>query len=140
MVARVIEAVSGVLTALFGVSALAVGWLAPLATACTTGSDGQMNCTRVSVVQLVGLQRLTLPIEVFGLLLLAIALFSVWHSVTRSMLAILVLWPCTLLLCLNTILAADTYGVLVVPADLLGLVACVAGLAWHVQSPSTVPA
>ena len=126
---RRIELVGGVLGGALGLAALGVGLFAPLSTRRidTPAPGSQAGCFPVSQVQVQGLASLAFAITLFGGLSLGIALFAVWHSLGRSLPALILLCACTALLCAATLLALLSIGVLFVPADALALVASVAG-------------
>jgi hypothetical protein len=128
MFARRLEAICGVLAGILGLAGLGVGLFAPLATQCTSTTGGQSGCTMVSLAQVQGLGSLILPIEIFGLLSLAIALFALWHSYTANGLGLVLLWVTALLFVFNSFLALLSIGLFLAPADILALVAAMAGL------------
>jgi hypothetical protein len=106
-----------------GIVAIFTGLFAPLSTQCTTTTSDQSSCTMVSIVQAQGLASVLLPLEVFVVLSLGVALFTAWHSASRNGMALILLWVCTLLLCFNTLLALASIGLLFIPADVLALAA-----------------
>lgn len=126
---RRLELICGVLSGALGLAALGVGLFAPLGTECidTTAPGSQAGCFPVSQVQVQGLASLAFAITLFGGLSLGIALFALWHSLAPSLPALILLWVCTVLLWGATLLALLSIGVLFVPADVLALVACIAG-------------
>jgi hypothetical protein len=139
MQSRRFELVCGVLAGVLGLSALGFGLFAPLGTECvdTTAPGGQIGCFHVSQVQIQGLASLSFAIVLFGGLALGIALFAAWHSLTRSLPALVLLWACTLLLYFATLLALLSIGLLFVPADALALAASIAGtVAARQRSPA----
>ena len=136
MLWRRIELICGVLAGALGIVALGIGLFAPLAVQCTTTTSSQSSCTMVSLAQAQGLATLLLPIELFGSLSLGIALFAAWHSATRNVLALVLLWVCTVLLSLNTLLAILSIGSLFIPADLIAFVAGVVGLVAATERPA----
>jgi hypothetical protein len=129
MWSRRVELVCGVLAGVLGLSALGIGLFAPLGTECvdTTAPGSQSSCFHASQVQMQGLLSLSFAITLFGGLALGIALFAAWHSLTRSLPALIVLWGCTVLLYFATLLALLSIGVLLVPADVFALAASIAG-------------
>lgn len=129
MGSRRVELVCGVLGGVLGLAALGVALFAPLSTECidTTGPSGQAGCFSVSQVQVQGLASLTFAITLFGGLSLGIAVFALWHSLARSLPALVLLWVCMALLWGVTVLALFSIGALFVPADVLALVASIAG-------------
>jgi hypothetical protein len=78
-------------------------------------------------VQQTGLAGQALPIAVFGGLSLGIFLFSLWHTRSQRLLALILLWGCMVLLSFATLLTLRSAGVLFLPADALALVAGIAG-------------
>ncbi len=126
---RRLELICGVLGGVLGLATLGVALFAPLSLRCyaTTLSTPIPGCFRVSQVQVQGLASLAFAITLFGGLSLGIALFALWHSLARSLPALILLWACTALLWGATLLALLSIGVLFVPADALALVACIAG-------------
>jgi hypothetical protein len=129
MWSRRLELVCGVLGGALGLAALGVALFAPLGTKCidTTTPGSQSGCFPESLVQLQGLASLSFAITLFGGLSLGIILFALWHSRARSLPALVLLWVCTALLWFATLLAALSIGVLFVPADVLALMASIAG-------------
>ncbi len=126
---RRLELICGVLGGVLGLAALGVALFAPLNLLCyaTTLSMPPPGCFRVSQVQEQGLASLAFAIALFGGLSLGIALFALWHSLARSLPALILLWGCTALLWGATLLALLSIGVLLVPADALALTASIAG-------------
>jgi hypothetical protein len=107
MESRRIELVCGVLGGALGLTALGVD---------------------VSAVQMQGLEILWLPITLWGGLWLGVVLCAVWHSLVRSLPALVLLWVYTVLLCLATLPGLIAHiGVVFVPADVLALGASIAG-------------
>jgi hypothetical protein len=144
MWSRRIELVCAVLSGAFGLAALGVGLFAPLGIQCS-GPPGPSNtggCLRVSLVQVQGLGSLSFAITLFGGLSVGIVLFAVWHGLSRQVPALVLLWTCTGLLYLATLLAMLSIGLLFLPADALALVAGVAGSVAQSATPlnrGTVP-
>jgi hypothetical protein len=101
MRSRRLELVCGVLGGALGLVALGVALFAPLGTECidTTAPGSQSGCFPVSQVQVQGLGSLAFAITLFGGLSLGIILFALWHSLARSLPALVLLWMCTALLC-----------------------------------------
>jgi hypothetical protein len=126
---RRLELICGVLGGVLGLAALGVGLFAPSSLVCygTTHSTPVPGCFRVSLVQEQGLANLALAIALFGGLSLGIAVFALWHSLTRSLPALVLLWLCTALLWGVTVVALLSIGVLALPSDILALVASIAG-------------
>jgi hypothetical protein len=129
MESRHIELVCGALGGILGLAALAVGLFAPLGTECTDISDptGPGACVHVSAVQFQGLASLWFAITLFGGLSLSIILFAVWHSLARSLPALMLLWVCTVLLCVSAALTLSLLGVFFVPAGVLAIIASAVG-------------
>jgi hypothetical protein len=107
MVSQRIELICGVLGDVLALAALALG--------ISIAVQGQP------------LSTLWFAITVFGVLALGILVFSVWHSRTQNVLALVLLWASTLLLCVWTVLGGFSIGLFFLPADLLALVASVVG-------------
>jgi hypothetical protein len=110
-------------------AALGTALFAPLGMVCysgTTPSPIQGGCHPISAVQQQGLASLSLAIALFGGLSLGILLFAVWHSQTGNLLALVLLWVCTVLLLGSMVLALLSIGVLFVPAVVLALVSSIA--------------
>jgi hypothetical protein len=126
---RRLERICGVLGGVLGLIALGVALFAPLGTTCidTTIPGMGAGCHATSLVQIESLSNLAFAITLFGVLSLGILLFAVWHSVNRSLAALVLLWVCTVLLWGATLLAALSIGVFFLPADALALVASIAG-------------
>ena len=141
MWSRGIERSGGVLGGVLGLAALGTALLAPLSTECIdTPTPGRAGCFPVSQVQVLGRTSLVFPISVFGGLSLGIALVAWWHSLARSLPALILLWGCTTLLwvaSVKTVLALPSIGEVFMPADLLALVASSAGT---VAASQQVPA
>jgi hypothetical protein len=141
MWSRRIERIGGVLGGGLGLAALGVALLAPLSTECIdTPAPGRALCSPVSQVQGLGMASLVFPITVFGGLSLGIALLAWWHSLARSLPALILLWACTTLLwtaSVKTLFAVLSIGILFVPAAVLALVASLSGT---VAASQRVPA
>lgn len=73
----------------------------------------------------------------FAAPLFGIILFAVWHSRTRSLASLVFLWVCAVMVCVLSVLALTSIGVYFLPADLLALVAAIAGF---VAAQRRVPA
>lgn len=80
-----------------------------------------------AALQMQPLQTLWFAITVFGVPSLGILVFSVWHSRSRSVPALILLIVSTLALMVWTVLGGFSIGLLFVPADLLALAAIIAG-------------
>lgn len=87
-----------------------------------------------------GLASLSFAITLFGGLSLGVIVFAVWHSLARSLPALVLLWVCTALLYGATLLAILSIGVLFVPADALALVASIMGIIAATRRRAPVPA
>lgn len=124
-----LELISGVLAGVLGLAALGVALFAPLGTRCvtTTTSPNASGCSPVSLVQMQSLDSLSFAILLFGGLSLAILLITLAHSLTRSLPLFILLWVFTGLLWFATLLGALSIGLFFVPADILALVAAIAG-------------
>lgn len=129
MRAQRVELICGVASGVLGLVALATALFAPLGMECFSGTTPgvQPGCHAVSLVQMQSLGSLAFAIELFGTLSLAIALFAVWHALTHNVGALILLWVATALLYFSSFLALLSIGLLFVPADLLALVASIAG-------------
>jgi magnesium-transporting ATPase (P-type) len=129
MKSRRIELVCGLLGGILGLAALAVGLFAPLGTECTDIADpnGPGTCVQVSAVQIQGLASLWFAITVLGGLSLGIILFAVWHSLAHNHPALMLLWMCTVLLCVSAVLTLSLLGVFFVPAAVLAITASAVG-------------
>lgn len=138
---RRIELVASVLGGLLGLAALGIGLFAPLSTECvdTTGPSSEAGCFSVSQVQVQGLASLSFAITIFGGLSLGVILYTVWHSLARSLPALVLLWVCTALLYGATLLAILSIGVLFVPADALALLAGIMGIIAATRRRAPVP-
>lgn len=79
-------------------------------------------------VQMQPLNTLWFAITVFGVPSLGILLFSVWHSQSRNVAALLLLIASTLALMVWTYLGGFSIGLFFIPADLLALAAIIAGI------------
>ena len=143
MRSRRIELVGGALGGALGLALLGIWLFAPGTTDCF--GQTSVHCVPQSQVQLHGLASLLLPpITVFGGLSLGTALFAVWHSLARSLPALVLLWVCTALLWVISVetllfqlsrgfvIGSPGFGVVFVP-HLLALVASIAGTvaAWQ---------
>lgn len=84
-------------------------------------------------LQLQPLDTLWFAMTVFGVPSLGILLFSVWHSRSRSVAALILLIASTLALMVWTVLGGFSIGLFFIPADLLALAAIVAGLVAALQ-------
>ena len=125
---RRIELVCGVLGGLLGLAALAVGLFAPLGTECTSaGLSPVDSCTNVSVVENQGLASLWFAIALFGGLSLAVIIFSLWHSLAPNLPLLILLWISVGLLCVLTVLALLSIGILFLPGDALAVTAAILG-------------
>jgi len=123
-----IELLCGVLAGTLGLAALAAGLFVPLGTSCNSAGPTPVDsCTNVSVVEMQGLASLWLAIALFGGLSLAILLFSLWHSLAPNLPVLILLWISAGLLCLLTIVAILSIGILFVPADALAITAAILG-------------
>jgi hypothetical protein len=108
MESRRIELVCGVLAGALGLTALSVAVSA--------------------VVQVQGVEILWLSITLLGGLWLGVVLCAVWHSLVRSLPALVLLWVYTALLCLATLPGLTSLiGLVFVAADVLALGASIAG-------------
>jgi hypothetical protein len=130
METRRIELVCGVLGGALGLVALGVGLFAPLDMECTSlaNQPGPGDCVRMSVVQSQGIASLQFVIALIAGLSLGILLFATWHSLARSLIALVLLWVCTVLLCFLTLIAIFSIGIFFVPADALALAASIIGI------------
>jgi hypothetical protein len=136
---RYVEALCGALGGALGLAALVVAQPAPLSTTCINrGQPGADSCYHVSVIQSQGLASVWVNILLVGTLSLGIALFGVGHSRGQHALMLLsLLWACTLLLCGYTLVVLlSSVAVLFMPADVLALIASLAGTVamWHVPN------
>jgi hypothetical protein len=128
MILRRIELVCGVLGGLLGLAALAVGLFAPMGTSCTSlGTTPVDSCRSVSVVENQGLASLWLAIALFGGLSLAVLIFSLWHSLAPNLPLLILLWLAVGSLCVVTILALLSIGILFLPGDALAVTAAIVG-------------
>jgi hypothetical protein len=119
---RRIELVCGVLGGLLGLAALAVSLFAPLGTECTD------TCQSVSLVEMQGLGSFWIVIALFGVLSLAVVIFSLWHSLSSKPILLSSLWVAAALLCALTIIVILLdFGILFIPADALALTAAILG-------------
>jgi hypothetical protein len=127
MRARRIARITGVLSGMLGLAALGTALFAPLNMVCYSGTPSPLHggCQPISLVQQQGLSSLAFAITLFGGLSLGILLFSLWHSLTQSILALVLLWACTVLLFGATVLALLSIGLLFVPALVLALVSSI---------------
>jgi hypothetical protein len=79
-------------------------------------------------LQVQPLDMLWFAITVFGVPSLGILLFSIWHSLSRSVAALILLSASTLMLMIWTVLGGFSIGLFFIPADLLALTAVIAGI------------
>jgi hypothetical protein len=133
MRSRRIELVCGLLGGVLSLAALGVTLFVPSDLICSSGtaSSPRGGCVSVSLVQQTGLAGQLAPIALFGGVSLGIILFTLWHTRSRSPLALVLLWGCTVLLIVATLLSlrnVTSPGVLFLPADALALVASLAGI------------
>ena len=132
---RRIELVCGVLGGLLGLAALAAGLFAPLGTSCTSVAGSSVDrCTSVSVAQNQGLASLWFAIALFSGLSIAVMIFSLWHSLAPSLPLLILLWVSVGLLCLMTIAALLSIGILFLPGDALAITAAILGSRVGTQS------
>jgi hypothetical protein len=140
MWARRVELIAGVLGGALGLLALGTALFAPLGMQCvdSTTPGGESGCFPVSLVQVEGLADLSFAITLFGLLSVGIALFTLWHVLTHSVAALVLLWVCTVLLYFATLLGALSIGLFFLPADVLALIASIAGTVAPRRRPAQV--
>jgi hypothetical protein len=132
MWSRRIELACGILGGALGLAALAVALFVPSDLICSSGttSSPRGGCVRFSLLQQQGLANQALPIALFGGLSLALVLFTLWHTRSRSLPALALLWVCVALLTvatLRSLSSASSPGVLFIPADVLVLMASITG-------------
>jgi hypothetical protein len=78
-------------------------------------------------VQNQGLASLWFAIALFGGLSLAVVIFSLWHSLAPNLPLLIILWVSVGLLCLVTIAALLSIGILFLPGDALAITAAILG-------------
>jgi hypothetical protein len=138
MVARRIELICGVLGGLLGLAALGTALFVPSTMICYGSAQATPvpGCHAINLLQAEGLGNLAFAITLFGGLSLGILLFTVFHVQSRRVLALVILWGCTVLLIGATALGLLSIGLLFVPADVLALVASSVG---SVEAGSPTP-
>ena len=132
MWSRRIESICGLLGGVLGVTALAVALFAPTDLLCASAAIAfaRGGCVGVSLVHQTGLAGQALPIALFGGASLGIIVFTLWQVRAHSVPALVLLWACTALLMVATLLSlrsTSSPSVLFIPAAVLALVASISG-------------
>jgi hypothetical protein len=138
MQVRRIEVAGGALGGALGFIALGVGLFAPVWRWYCDPLPGQSSCnpyvTGIQFAVQVGQVGLVLFSSIgIAVPSLGIVLFAIWHSRTRSLAALVLLWVCTVLLGAQTVYALTAreaprhLGRFLVPATVLALGASIVG-------------
>ncbi len=140
-VLRWLEALSGILAGVAGGVAIAYLLTAPMYSgeSCYVATPGEppICVTHTATLLQVNGGAASVDLSIVAILLLAVAIPAVWHSLTGQRGAQWIVWGSTAALLIFTLLGIFTIGIFLLPAAALALVAGVCALAWPLTRSTT---
>lgn len=118
---RRIEIMCGLLSCLLGFLALGIDFFAPIESYSTSTSNGVTISGTTSYAQANG--GVTFFMALFGIPLVVVALSAVWHALSFSLAAKILLWIAAIILTALTVLGLLSLGPTLVPSVSLAWVA-----------------